>query len=38
MASHRRRMQTQQEINETVPMGYGVPLRATTTGLIDHAS
>jgi len=37
MASHRRRMQTQQEINETVPMGTEFPA-GDTTGLIDHAS
>jgi len=35
MASHRRRMQTAQEISETVPMGPEFPA-ADVPGLIEH--
>ena len=37
MASHRRRMQTQQEINETVPMGVEIPAGGAPD-FGDHAS
>ena len=37
MASHRRRMQTQQEINETVPMGAEIPAGGAPD-FGDHAS